>query len=132
MERLIERGSLMAPKEVLSEVKRHYDHLADWANAHRDLFQRPSRRQTEFAWKILEKYPHLVDEGKMQDADAWVIALAAEPTENPQQTMSPVIRMAVTEEKIKGNKTRIPFICRKYNIKAINRIDMFRIEGWRF
>ncbi len=40
--------------------------------------------------------------------------------------------MKVTEEKIRGDKIKIPFVCKKFNIESIDVIDMFRAEGWKF
>jgi len=41
-------------------------------------------------------------------------------------------RIVVTEEKIRGNKVRIPSVCQEYNVEAIDILDMFRKEGWTF
>jgi len=65
-------------------------------------------------------------------ADPWGIALAIEMTRGSQQTLTPIKRIVVTEEKLRGEKIRIPYVCQKYNIDSIDIIEMFRIEGWKF
>jgi len=55
-----------------------------------------------------------------------------EKINDPQQTLMIIKRIVVTEEKIRGNKVKIPFICDQYDVEAIAIIDMFRIEGWIF
>jgi hypothetical protein len=73
-----------------------------------------------------------VKESRKYDADPCVIELAIEMTTSFQKTLSPIKRIVVTEEKLRGHKVRIPLICQKFNIESIDIIDMFRIEGWKF
>ena len=61
-------------------------------------------------------------------AEPWVIALAIEMTTDSQQTLFQIEKIVVTEEKLRGEKIRIPYVCRKYNIDSIDIIEMFRIE----
>ena len=44
---------------------------------------------------------------------------------------NPII-LIVTEEKLRGNRLKIPYVSEKFNLKAINIIEMFRKEGWTF
>jgi molybdopterin converting factor small subunit len=81
---------------------------------------------------ILKKYPALVKEYRKYDADAWVVALAVEMTKGSQQTLIQIKRIVVTEEKLRGEKIRISYVCQKYGIESISIIEMFRIEGWKF
>ena len=53
-------------------------------------------------------------------------------TADSQQALIQIKRIVVTEEKLRGEKIRIPYVCRKYNIDSIDIIEMFRIEGWKF
>lgn len=71
-------------------------------------------------------------EDRKYDADAWVVALAVETATNPQQTIIQIKRIVVTEEKLRGDKIRIPYVCQKYSIESIGIIEMFRIESWKF
>ena len=82
--------------------------------------------------EILKKYPNLIKKGKRFAADPWVIALAIEMISSPQSTLFEVKRIVVTEEKIRGNKVRIPYVCKEYTVEAIDLLDLFRTEGWTF
>lgn len=132
MEGLINANRLVAPKEVFNEIQRIDDALADWSKAQNMLFIEPTIRQIEILKDILEKYPSLINIDRPYDADPWIIALAIEMIENPQKTLITIKRIVVTEEKIRGNKIKLPLICEKYTIECIDIIDMFRSEGWRF
>jgi len=130
LESLINRGSLLAPKEVLFEIMDGDDQLASWAKHHRKLFVEPTPKQLEILKSILKDYPSLVKEHRKHDADAWVIALTIEMA--AQKSLLTIKRIVVTEEKLRGNQVKIPFVCQKYSIEAIDIIDMFRLEGWKF
>jgi hypothetical protein len=132
LESLSKKGFLVAPAEVLSEVKERDDELASWAKRNNSIFKPPTKKQIEILKDILKNYPALVKEDRKYDADAWVIALAVEMATTPQQTIIQIKRIVVTEEKLRGEKVRIPLVCQKYRIDAIGIIEMFRIEGWKF
>ena len=132
MESLISKGLLVAPTEVLYEITERDDQLAKWAKEQTSFFRAPTQKQIEILKGILKVYPSMVREDRKYDADPWVIALAIEMTTDSQQTLTPIKRIVVTEEKLRGEKVRIPYVCQKYNIDSIDIIEMFRIEGWNF
>ena len=132
MESLISKGLLVAPIEVLNEITERDDQLAKWAREQTSFFRAPTQRQIEILKDVLKAYPSMVREDRKYDADPWVIALAKEMITDPQQTLTSIKRIVVTEEKLRGEKVRIPYVCQKYNIDSIDIIEMFRIEGWRF
>ena len=132
LESLSKKGLLVAPTEVLSEIKERDDELAFWAKRNNSIFRPPTKRQVEILKDILKNYPALVKEDRKYDADAWVVALAVEMTTGPQQTIVQIKRIVVTEERLRGDKVRIPYVCQKYSIESIGIIEMFRIEGWKF
>jgi hypothetical protein len=132
MESLISKGLLVAPTEVLYEITERDDQLAKWAKEQTSFFRAPTQKQIEILKGILKAYPSMVREDRKYDADPWVIALAIEMTTGSQQTLTPIKRIVVTEEKLRGEKVRIPYVCQKYNIDSIDIIEMFRIEGWKF
>jgi len=132
LELLSKKGLLVAPTEVLSEIKERDDELASWAKRNSGLFRPPTKRQVEILKDILKNYPALVKEDRKYDADAWVVALAVEMATGPQQTIVQIKRIVVTEERLRGDKVRIPYVCQKYSIESIGIIEMFRIEGWKF
>lgn len=132
MESLISKGLLVAPTEVLNEITERDDQLAKWAKTQIGFFRDPTQKQIEILKGILKAYPSMVREDRKYDADPWVIALAIEMTTNSQQTLTPIRRIVVTEEKLRGERIRIPFVCQRYNIDSIDIIEMFRMEGWKF
>ncbi len=132
IERLIKSNRLVAPKEVFNEIKQIDDSLHDWAKKQNKMFIKPTPKQIEIVKDILNKYPSLIKIDRKYDADPWVIALTIELITSPQKTLLTIKRIVVTEEKIRGNKIRIPLVCDKYNVESIDVIDMFRSEGWKF
>lgn len=129
---LIEKKSLVAPKEVLYEIKLGDDQLTDWVNQQKDFFVEPTPQQINLVQEILVKYPTIVKSDRRYDADPWIIALAIEKIINPQKTLIHIKKTVITEEKLRGNKIKIPLICREYGIDCIDILKMFKIEGWTF
>lgn len=132
IESLISSGRLVAPKEVLNEIKQIDDSLSKWAKTQNKMFIEPTIRQIEIVKDILDKYPALIKTERKFDADPWVIALAIELSTQKQTTLLTIKRIVVTEEKLRGEKIKIPFVCEKMLIESIDIIDMFRTEGWKF
>ena len=132
MESLISKCLLVAPIEVLNEITERDDQLAKWAKEQTSFFRAPTRRQIEILKDVLKAYPSMVREDRKYDADPWVIALAKEMIADPQQTLTSIKRIVVTEEKLREKRVRIPYVCQKFNIDSIDIIEMFRIEGWKF
>lgn len=132
IEDLINKDLFVAPKEVLNEINEGDDKLANWAKKQNKLFKDPTNKQIDIVRGILNKFPSLVKENRKYDADPWVIALAVELATSTQKTLISIKRIVVTEEKIRGNKVKIPFVCQKYEIESIDIIDMFRKESWTF
>ena len=132
MESLIDNGFLVAPSEVLKEITERDDQLAKWAKEQNSFFRDPTEKQIEIVKDILKSYPSMVREDRKYDADPCVIALAIEMRTNKQQTLIQIKQVVGIEEKLRGEKIRIPFVCQKYRVDSIDIIEMFRIEGWKF
>ena len=135
VETLIDKGLLISPKEVLKEVSVMDDSLKKWAKQQKNLFKELDEKQMEIVKEILKKYPSLAkSDNETAAADPFVIALTVELERDPQKTLFQGTkgRVIVTEEKLRGNKIKIPFVCKDYNIECINIIEMCRIEGWKF
>jgi len=129
---LISQGRLVAPLEVLNEITQMDDQLSKWVKEQANFFRDPTEKQIEIVKDILKSYPSMVREDREYDADSWVIALAIEMKNDTQQTLMPIKRIIVTEEKIRGERVRIPYVCQKYQVDSIDIIEMFRFEGWKF
>ena len=132
IEGLIKKKKLFAPREVLEEINCFDDTLAAWAKQHTEMFKEETEEQIKIVREILSKYPGLIKKDKRYSADPWVIALAIEMIRSPQTTLVEIKRVVVTEEKLRGNRVRIPYICQDYTVEAIDILDMFRMEGWKF
>ena len=132
LESLSKKGLLVAPAEILSEVKERDDELASWAKRNNRIFRHPIKKQIEILKEVLKNYLALVKEDRKYDADVWVVALVVEMATGSQQTLIQIKRVVVTEERLRGDKIRIPYVCQKYSIESIGIIGMFRIEGWKF
>ena len=132
MENLIDEKRLFAPKEVLYELEKQKDDLSAWAKKQKKLFINPTQTQIKIIKKILEKFPQLIKNNGEYDADPWIIALAREIENSSANLISKSIILIVTEEKIRGNRLKIPFVANSFNLKAIDILTMFRFEGWNF
>lgn len=122
----------MAPREVLNEIGCKDDILYRWAKKQGRMFVEPSEEQIEIVKEILANYPSLIKLEGTYAADPWIIAMAIEMVRSQQSTLHDIKRIVVTEEKIRGNKVRIPYVCKAYSIDCIDILDMFRKEGWKF
>ena len=106
--------------------------LSKWAKNQKKMFKEPTQKQIELVQEILKDFPALIDTERKFDADPWVIALALELSSSSQQTLFTIKRIVVTEEKLRENRVRIPFVCQQKSIDAIDIVEMFRTEGWKF
>jgi len=129
---LADNSRLIAPREVLNEIKTNDDMLSKWAKNQKKMFKEPTQRQIEIVQEILKDFPALIDTERKFDADPWVIALAIELSSSSQKTLFTIKRIVVTEEKLRENRVRIPFVCNKKSIEAIDVVELFRTEGWKF
>ena len=132
LESLVDSDRLIAPKEVLNEINQNDDQLSGWAKKQKKMFKNPTSTQIKIVRDILRESPSLIDVDRKFDADPWVISLAIEMTNNSQKTLVIIKRIVVTEEKLRGNKVNIPFVCGKNSIESIDIIALFRIENWKF
>ncbi|HLC46650.1 MAG TPA: DUF4411 family protein [Candidatus Nanoarchaeia archaeon] len=135
IESLISKGFLVSPKEVLKEIERGDDHLKEWARRQTNLFKDLTPKQIHIVKELLAKYPKWLNEDSMVPiADPFVIALAIEMETDAQATLIETIkkRIVVSEERMSGKKTKVPYVCQEYDIECIFLIEMFRKEGWVF
>ncbi len=121
---LIDAGQLIAPFDVLEELKQKHDDLYEWAKLRLDMFLEIDGYQDELAG-IMRDFPRLVDTRKGKSgADPMVIALAL--SKNPSLTV-------ITEESFGSEKSpRIPFVCAQRDLRPINILRLFRDQAWKF
>ena len=131
MENLIKCERLKAPIEVFEEIEEKDDELYAWVKKNRNMFIEITSGQIEAVKEIMELFPSLVDESRKHSADPWVIALAIDMRKQMGLTEEREI-IVVTNERLRGNKIKIPFVCIHFNVPYISLIDMLRAEGWKF
>ncbi|MBI3034075.1 DUF4411 family protein [Candidatus Woesearchaeota archaeon] len=129
---LVDNNRLIAPREVHNEINQNDDMLSKWAKTQKKMFKAPTLRQIELVQEILKDYPSLIDTERKYDADPWVIALAIELSSRPQKTILTIKRIVVTEEKLRGTQVKIPYVCSQKSIEAIDIVELFRAERWKF
>jgi hypothetical protein len=133
IENLVKNGRLISHRYVLEELREYEgkkDEILKWADEHKNIFKDVTPQQVKLVQKILKKFPSLVKPDGLVEADPFIIALALE--KEPQQTFLTSQKIVVTEEKLKGNKIKIPFVGKDFGVICINIFDMFRMEGWRW
>lgn len=57
---LANNDRLLAPREVLNEIRQNDDMLSKWVKARKKMFKRPTKRQVGIVKKILKDYPSLI------------------------------------------------------------------------
>lgn len=135
IEGLIKKGLLISPKEVLKELSVMDDSLKKWATKQKGLFKELNENQIKIVKEILKKYPSLAkSDNEFPSADPFIIALAIELKRDAQKTLTPTTkrRIIVTEERLRGQRIKIPFVCQDYGLECMNIIEMCRAEGWKF
>ena len=119
---LITEGRLIAPIEVLNEMKKRSDELHTWLKARASMFRELDDAIQIEAGQVLGQFPRLVGERKLRtSADPFVIALAR------------VEGLAlVTDEKPTGSATRpnIPDVCTALGMATMGLLDLIRAEKW--
>ena len=132
LESLIIERRLMAPVQVLHEIRYGSDALVSWAQSHEEMFRPVDKAIMLTVQQILGEYPSLAKRRDKNDADAFIIGLAVSVMRPAQQRLTPSKAVVVTEEKLKDNKVRIPLVCQKYDLGCVSYLGMFRAEGWQF
>jgi len=135
IENLTKNGRLISHVYVLEELRKYEgkeDEILKWAEKHKNIFKDVTPQQFKLGQQILGKFSSLIDANGSGEADPFIIALALE--KDSQQTLFPSTfeKIVVTEEKLKGNKIKIPFVCQHFGVDCINIFSMFRREGWRW
>jgi hypothetical protein len=120
---LVEKRTLIAPRQVYTEIKQRDDDLRKWARQHKHMFCDQDAEQQVIVREIMAKSGALVDTTKtIEDADPFVIALA----EAGKHTV-------VCSEKggMQGH-TKIPDVCRIRGVHCVDSLGMFRALKWSF
>jgi hypothetical protein len=129
---LVESGRLIAPKEVLEEIKQGEDLLLPWARKSRGMFKPFDTEQAKMVSKILKDCSSLIDPMKeTAQADPFLIALAMVGSESQAKSLFKVTYVVVTQEG-RNKPNKIPQVCARSGVKSIRLLDMFEREKWEF
>ncbi len=114
---------IVAPREVLKEIKRGNDELLDWASSYENIFLEPCVEEILLIQKILAVYPEkeITKYSTRPWADPLVVACA--------KHYGLVI---IQHESNDPNQYKIPPVAKKFGVGCIKLIDFFDDEGWEF
>jgi Domain of unknown function (DUF4411) len=130
---LVAAGRFIAPPQVLEELERGDDELTTWARNNRGMFRSASQALFDKAKEVLGRFPDLVDRDKPhEDADPYVVALAAIESEGQMSLIDPAIMVVLTQEHRRIGKSRIPHAAEGFGLECIGPIQLLAKEGWQF
>ncbi len=122
---LIAEERLIAPYEVYREIQIGGDDITQWASNHKEMFVTPSDSEQSFVGDMISssrvKTPKKTRSGLW--ADPWVVALAKEKKaivitgEQPNNTTPP---------------SKIPDVCKQFQIDCENLLGLMKLEKWKF
>lgn len=125
IEKLVNEGLLIAPREVLEELRGVDDEILEWAKRHGRMFLALDNSQLREVARILERSPGLIDSNKdTPEADPFLIALAG--------AMGWAV---VTSEKPRTSRNappKVPDVCRSWGVNCISLVEFFREQGWKY
>ncbi len=134
LERLVEEGRLIAPSDVLEELKRGDDDLTEWAKKQRRMFRTQDAKLLREVSAILKVVPDLADATRTRPvhADPFVVALAQIEHQHAQTELLLAGCTVVCHEGRRGQRLRIPDACDRLGIECIRFQALFKREGWSF
>jgi hypothetical protein len=133
LEELVSSGRLISTDEVLVELERRDDDVYRWAHTHRDLFRAPSREVILQVQQITNDFPDWGDLANRETAwaDPLVVAEAVVEQRRQEAVLFGTLCVVLTEER-KPPALRIPLVCERYGLDAVNFHEMLEREGWKF
>lgn len=114
---------IVAPREVLKEIKNGNDELVDWAEEFEDNFLEPTDEELLVVQSILACYPpHIISKYSIRAwADPFVLGCA-------KFYRLPIIQ----HETHDPNQFKIPAIALTHKIKCLRLPQFFEEENWSF
>jgi hypothetical protein len=117
--------------ELFSRAERPSD-LSKWVASKRDNFFNITFIQAVHVSDIISKFPRLIDPYSQKDqADPWLIALVLEHRIKPS-LFDVQNTIAVVSQEDNVNPSKIPAVCRHYEIQHLNLFEFFDANGWKF
>jgi hypothetical protein len=114
---------IVAPREVLKEIKRGNDELVEWADGFPDNFLEPGEEEQLIVQSLIQFYPKeiLAKYSSVPWADPLVIACA-------KHYRLPIVQHESTD----ANQCKIPAIAKRVNVPCIRLVKFFEDQGWQF
>jgi len=133
LDRLADEERLLAPHLVHIEITKSNDEIGRWAQAHSAVFRPRGEHAARVVEILKEPGQRLVDPTAprgAEEADPWVIALAAGISAAPPTLFDPRrIGIVVSEEARVGG---IADICRRRGVEHLDFTEMLTTEGLSF
>ena len=124
----MEIGKIISVKEVYEEIRLQIDErYKDWITLRKDIFKKPSEKETEFIPSIfaVRNFANLIGIKQIKEgkhvADPFLIASAKINN-----------ACVVTEEKYKPNAPTIPNVCEYFSIQYTSLEGFMIRENWKF
>ncbi len=120
---MCDEKKIIAPREVLKEIKRGDDALTLWAESNEDLFLEPCENEIEILQEVLASYSEKAIEKNSTGpwADPLVISCA-------KHFRLPIIQQELNDAK----QFKIPSIAYLHGVDCIKLIKFFEDESWSF
>jgi hypothetical protein len=114
---------VIAPREVLREIKGGNDELLSWAHEHEDIFLEPCEEELIILQALMGQYPKevIAKYSTRPWADPLVIACA-------KHYRLPIIQHETNDR----NQYKIPPMAAKLKIKCIKLVEFFNDQNWNF
>lgn len=126
---LVVSGLIISTREVYREIEDdRVKSLRDWGKDNKELFPVPTVDEAVFVAQIFaeKRFQQIIEQKKIlkggKNADPFVIARAATVEGGA----------VVTMEKFKKNGTKIPNICKYFNVDCMDLEEFMEAEGWKF
>lgn len=114
---------IVAPREVMREIKRGNDELLVWAQEYEDIFLEPGEDELAINQKLFELYPKeiIAKYSTRPWADPLVIACAKH------------YRLTIIQQETNDkNQYKIPTMAAMLHIKCIKLVGFFEDQSWQF
>lgn len=127
----VSQGQYISVKEARQEINSYaeIDYLKKWSKEHKNFFLPPSKEESQFISQMFSELTHFQGLVKNKNilsgkpvADPFVIAKAKTLKKGN----------VVSEEKFKENASKIPNVCKHFNIQHSSLKDFMKQEGWEF
>lgn len=127
---LVADGRIISVRETFDELNSftRFPHIQAWLRNHRAIFLPPTEGEAQFIADMFASEPRfqalIPRKAQLQGrrvADPFLIASARERA-----------LCLVTEETLRGEAIKIPYVCNHYGIDCTNVEGMLNREGWEF